>query len=78
MATIYNRRDIAFTIISRFEETYRRFLIDKLSNKYSDFKQGIPSGIVTKLMKNLKFFIGMTPKTFLKILISGSSRNKHL
>jgi len=48
MTTIFNRRDIGFTIISRFEETYRKFLIDSLGNKYADYREGIPSGIVTK------------------------------
>lgn len=49
MSTIYNRRDIGFTIISRFEETYRNFLIEKLCNKHSDFKDGIPTSIISKL-----------------------------
>lgn len=49
MTTIYNRRDIGYTIISRLEETFRYFLIDRLSKKYSDYKEGIPPAIVTKV-----------------------------
>jgi LuxR family glucitol operon transcriptional activator len=48
MTTFFNRRDIGFTIISRFEEVYRKFLIESLTNKYADYRQGVPSGIVTK------------------------------
>lgn len=48
MSTIYNRRDFGFTIISRFEETFRNFLIDKLTTKYGDPRLGIPPTITSK------------------------------
>ncbi len=49
MTNIYNRRDFGFTIISRFEEVYRSCLILKLSTKFSDYQEGIPTGIVSKV-----------------------------
>jgi LuxR family glucitol operon transcriptional activator len=49
MTNIYNRRDFGFTIISRFEEVFRNYLISKLILKYSDFHTGIPTGIVSKI-----------------------------
>lgn len=49
MTNIYNRRDFGFTIISRFEEIYRSFLISKLNIKYSDYHNGIPPAIVSKI-----------------------------
>lgn len=48
MTTLFNRRDIGYTIVSRFEECYRKFLIEGLTTKYSDFREGIPKGIITK------------------------------
>lgn len=47
--TIFNRRDIGYTIISRFEEAYRNFLINKLTIKHADFRDGIPSNIVSRI-----------------------------
>lgn len=49
MTNIYNRRDFGFTIISRFEEVFRSYLITKLNIKHSDYQTGIPSGIVSKI-----------------------------
>ncbi len=49
MATIYNRRDVGYTIISRFEETYRSFLIDCLCKKYPNYQDGIPQGILIRV-----------------------------
>ena len=49
MANIYNRRDFGFTIISRFEEVFRSFIISKITLKYSNYTDGIPSGIVSKI-----------------------------
>ncbi len=43
---INNRRDAGYTIISRFEESFRVFLEAELTSKYSDFLQHIPQGIV--------------------------------
>ena len=64
MSTIYNRRDIGFTIISRFEETYRNFLIEKLSNKHSDFKDGISPSIISKLSNKLSELSLSDPNDF--------------
>ncbi|MCK6640512.1 MAG: NB-ARC domain-containing protein [Bacteroidia bacterium] len=49
MTTIYNRRDIGYTVISRFEETYRNYLIGKVTSRYPEFRIGIPQGIVQKV-----------------------------
>lgn len=49
MAIIYNRRDAGYTIISRFEETFRSFLIDCICKKYSNYQNGIPKGILTRV-----------------------------
>jgi len=49
MTEIYNRRDIGYTIISRFEETFRNHLIKKLNLKHNNFRNGIPDAIVNKI-----------------------------
>lgn len=64
MTTIFNRRDIGFTIISRFEETYRKSLIDCLENKYADYKEGIQSGIVTKTNEKSEILFFDNPTEF--------------
>jgi len=64
MITIYNRRDIGFTIISRFEETFRSFLIDKLNNKFTDFREGIPAAIVTKINEKSDILFWGDPNDF--------------
>lgn len=43
-----NRRDAGYTIISRFEESFRHCLIEKISNNTDDFFQLIPSGVIDK------------------------------
>lgn len=48
MKIIYNRRDIGFTIISRFEELYRNYLSSVLSKCYNEFTDGIPQAIISK------------------------------
>ncbi len=45
---INNRRDAGYTIISRFENSFRLFLAEKLSMMGSDFRENIPSGIIKK------------------------------
>jgi LuxR family glucitol operon transcriptional activator len=43
-----NRRDAGYTIISRFEEQFRNFIINTLSNINPDFFELIPQGIILK------------------------------
>lgn len=43
-----NRRDAGYTIISRFEESFRNYLVEKISNNTNDFFQLIPCGIINK------------------------------
>ena len=45
---INNRRDAGYTIISRFEDAYREFLINKLSLIQPDFFELIPQGVILK------------------------------
>lgn len=48
MDHIFNRRDIGYTLISRFEESFRQFLSMKLQIHYSDCFEGIPNGAIDK------------------------------
>lgn len=48
MDTPFNRRDIGYTIASRFEESLRGFLADKISVLFANFMDGIPTGIIEK------------------------------
>lgn len=55
---INNRRDAGYTIISRFEESFRELLENVLSLKYDNIFENIPSGIVEKAItrnNNLSF-----------------------
>src|SRR5690554_4654467 len=45
---ITNRRDIGYTILSRFEETFRETLNNLLSNTYDDIYTNVPKGILEK------------------------------
>ena len=45
---INNRRDAGYTIISRFEESFREYLESELLLKYSNFFENIPQGIILK------------------------------
>lgn len=45
---INNRRDAGYTIISRFEETFRGFLEANLSIKYSNYLEHVPQGVLLK------------------------------
>ena len=47
---LLNHRDVGYTIISRFEETFRSFLGGKLEALYPDFRSGIPGGILQKAL----------------------------
>ncbi|MCB0536802.1 MAG: ATP-binding protein [Bacteroidetes bacterium] len=64
MTTVFNRRDIGFTVISRLEETFRDFLLDRLSKKYQDFKNGIPPAIVTKANEKSEILYWGDPSEF--------------
>ncbi len=44
----FNRRDIGYSIISRFEEAFRSFLNDKLQVFFSNYLDGIPDDIIRK------------------------------
>lgn len=48
MEHIFNRRDIGYTIISRFEETFRLFLSEALDIHFSNYQDGVPNGVVVK------------------------------
>ena len=45
---INNRRDVGYTIISRFEQSFRLHIADNLSKLSSDFRTNIPTGIIKK------------------------------
>lgn len=49
------RRDVGYTIISRFEEDFRYFLSNHLGNMYEDFIEGIPVGIVSKATEQRQY-----------------------
>lgn len=51
MALNFRHQDLAYTIISRFEESFRNFISYKLSYFYTDFKDGIPNGILNKAIE---------------------------
>lgn len=48
MAAQLTRRDIGYTIIARFEESFRGFLSLALSIFFSDYQEGVPSGVINK------------------------------
>ena len=48
MEARFTRRDIGYSVISRFEEVFRFFLTEKLSILFNDFLEGIPLGIIEK------------------------------
>ncbi len=48
MAVNFERQDLAYTIISRFEEAYRNFIEAHLLKMYTNFLDGIPEGIINK------------------------------
>ena len=45
----FNRRDLAYTIITRFEEAFRLFISEHLMFMYPRFTTGIPLGIIDKI-----------------------------
>ena len=58
MAVNIRHQDLAYTIISRFEEAFRDFISYKLSYFYTDFKHGIPNGILNKAIENAWYIVG--------------------
>lgn len=64
MTTIFNRRDIGYTIISRFEETFRSFLIDHLNTKFCTYQEGIPSVILTRVNEKSEILYWEDPVDF--------------
>ena len=55
MTLINTRRDVGYTIISRFEEEFRNFLSNYLSNMYENYTEGIPVGIVSKATEQRQY-----------------------
>lgn len=45
------RRELGYTIISRFETTLRSYISNKIELIFNDFKDGIPEGIIEKTNK---------------------------
>jgi len=64
LTNIYNRRDFGYTIISRFEECFRKLLIDKLTSLSNSFVDGIPQGIVNKINDKSEILFWDDPKDF--------------
>lgn len=50
MEKALNRRDVGYTIVSRFETALRLFISNTLLYLYSDFKDGVPLGIYSKAL----------------------------
>lgn len=48
MAISFRHQDLAYTIISRFEESLRLFIEAKLNYMYTNYIDGIPTGIINK------------------------------
>ncbi len=66
MSNSINRRDIGYTIISRFEETIRNFITHNIRILFGDFKEGIPNGIIEKVMSRSQQSDFETPLDFLE------------
>lgn len=47
---IYSYRDCGYTVISRFEETFRELVANKVSSNFSDFLDGFPKGVIDKAL----------------------------
>lgn len=43
-----NRRDIGYTIISRFETIYRTYVAERIATLFPTFSEGVPEGILEK------------------------------
>jgi len=48
---ITNRREIGYTILSRFEEAFRTYLNNTLTSNYDDIYSNIPKGILEKALE---------------------------
>lgn len=64
MGIIYNRRDFGYTIISRFEAVFREALVDKLTARYQDYKEGVPIGIINKINERSNILFWEDPIEF--------------
>jgi len=56
MAVNFRYQDLAYTIVSRFEEAFRDFISTRLTYLYDDFKLGIPNGIISKAQNRTSEF----------------------
>ncbi|RCJ42501.1 hypothetical protein A6770_34650 [Nostoc minutum NIES-26] len=54
MTAKLDRRDVGFTIISRFEEAFRQFLSEALSILFDNYQDGIPNGVIEKAKARAK------------------------
>ena len=45
----FNKRDVCYTIISRFEENLRQHLANNILLLFGNFKDGVPKGIIEKV-----------------------------
>ncbi|MBN2603375.1 MAG: ATP-binding protein [Candidatus Thermoplasmatota archaeon] len=48
MDIVLNRRDVGYTVVSRFEAAFRGFIENTLQILYSNFQEGIPNGVTNK------------------------------
>lgn len=67
MAIRLERRDIGYTIISRFEGLLRLFLFKKINMLFSDYYEGIPQGIEDKVKERVEA-CEITPEEFMEAL----------
>lgn len=47
----FRHQDLAYTIISRFEESLRNFISHKLSYFYTEYRDGVPIGVINKALE---------------------------
>jgi len=48
VTTVFNRRDIGYTVISRYEEAFRQFLSENLLVNHQVYQDGIPQAVIDK------------------------------
>ena len=53
MSTQLNRRDIGYTVISRFEEVFREFLKEAIEILFDDHEEAFPNGVLDKAKERL-------------------------
>lgn len=54
MENNFSKRDLGYTIISRFETSFRNHLCKKINILFSDYKESIPVGIIEKIKEKNK------------------------